>query len=106
MRPSRPYTPTRPFKRWSSAASARQVGVELTPEKLALPGLRFTTAFILSYDDSPLALIAYVDSKGAPVLFCIIANGSIERAGAHGKARGVFAGRLVARRAQFSGPRP
>ena len=42
-----------------------QVGVELTPEKLALPGLRFTTAFILSYDDSPLALIAYVDSEGA-----------------------------------------
>ena len=40
-----------------------QVGVELTPEKLALPGLRFTTGFILSYDGSPLALIAYVDSK-------------------------------------------
>jgi anti-sigma factor RsiW len=53
-----------------------QVGVELTPENLALPGLRFTTAFILSYDGSPLGLIAYVDSKGAPVLFCVIANGT------------------------------
>jgi anti-sigma factor RsiW len=66
-----------------------QVGVELTPEKLALPGLRFTTAFILSYDDSPLALIAYVDSNGAPVLFCIIANGASNVA-ARTEKRGEF----------------
>jgi anti-sigma factor RsiW len=66
-----------------------QVGVKLTPEKLALPGLRFTTAFILSYDDSPLALIAYVDSKGAPVLFCVIANGA-SNAPARTQKRGEF----------------
>jgi anti-sigma factor RsiW len=53
-----------------------QARIGLTPEKLALPGLRFTTAFILSYDGSPLALIAYVDPQGVPVLFCIIANGA------------------------------
>jgi anti-sigma factor RsiW len=52
------------------------VGVELTPDKVALPGLRFTTAFILSYDGSPLGEIAYVDATGAPVLFCVIANGA------------------------------
>ena len=51
-----------------SALSAR-VGVKLIPEKVALPGLRFTTAFILSYDGSPLGEIAYVDDTGAPVVF-------------------------------------
>jgi anti-sigma factor RsiW len=66
-----------------------QAGVELTPEKLALPGLRFTTGFILSYDGSPLALIAYVDSKGAPVLFCVIANGA-SNAPARTEKRGEF----------------
>jgi anti-sigma factor RsiW len=53
-----------------------QVGVELTPDKVALPGLRFTTSFILAYNGKPLGEIAYVDPKGMPVLFCIIANGA------------------------------
>jgi anti-sigma factor RsiW len=57
-------------------ALSGQVGVELTPDKVALPGLRFTTAFILSYNGSPLGEIAYVDATGAPVLFCVIANGA------------------------------
>jgi anti-sigma factor RsiW len=56
-----------------SAVGAR-VGANLTPETVALPGLRFTTAFMLSYGGSPLAVIAYVDPSGAPVLFCIHAN--------------------------------
>ena len=51
-----------------------EVGADLTPENVALPGLRFTTAFMLSYGDSPLGVIAYVDPSGAPVLLCILAN--------------------------------
>jgi anti-sigma factor RsiW len=51
-----------------------KVGASLTPENVALPGLRFATAFMLSYDGSPLAVIAYVDLSGAPVLLCILAN--------------------------------
>ena len=51
-----------------------RVGASLTPENVALPGLRFTTAFMLSYVDAPLAVIAYVDPSGAPVLLCILAN--------------------------------
>jgi anti-sigma factor RsiW len=51
-----------------------KVGADLTPENLALPGLRFTTAFMLSYAGHPLAVIAYVDPSGAPVLLCILAN--------------------------------
>jgi hypothetical protein len=50
------------------------VGVNLTPESVALPGLRFTAAFMLSYNGAPLGVVAYVDSSGAPVLLCIIAN--------------------------------
>ena len=56
-----------------SAVGAR-VGAKLTPETIALPGLRFTVAFMLSYKGSPLAVIAYVDAQGAPVLLCIIDN--------------------------------
>ena len=56
-----------------SAVRAR-VGGNLTPENVSLPGLRFTTAFMLSYGDSPLGVIAYVDPSGAPVLLCILAS--------------------------------
>jgi anti-sigma factor RsiW len=71
-----PLNPDASLQALELKALSAQVGVELTPDKLALPGLRFTTGFILSYDGSPLAEIAYVDPKGAPVLFCIIANGA------------------------------
>ena len=53
-----------------------RVGAHLTPESVALPDLRFTVAFMLAYDGSPLGAIAYVDKDGAPVMFCIIANGA------------------------------
>jgi anti-sigma factor RsiW len=45
--------------------------VQLTPDTLSMPGLLFKTAQLLSYDAAPLAEIVYVDSQGAPVLFCI-----------------------------------
>jgi anti-sigma factor RsiW len=51
------------------------VGVKLTPENVALPGLRFAVAFMLSFEGSPLGVIAYVDPSGAPVAFCVFANG-------------------------------
>ncbi len=56
-----------------SAVGAR-VGAHLTPESMALPGLRFTVAFMLSYRGSPLAAIAFVDAQGEPVLLCVIDN--------------------------------
>jgi anti-sigma factor RsiW len=84
-----PIHPDPPLQALELSGLSARVGVELTPEKLALPGLRFTTGFILSYDDSPLALIAYVDSNGAPVLFCIIANGA-SNAPARTQTRGEF----------------
>ena len=56
-----------------SALGAR-LGANLTPENVALPGLQFTMAFMLTYEGSPLGVIAYVDPSGAPVALCIIAN--------------------------------
>ena len=56
-----------------SAVGAR-VGAKLTPESVALPGLRFTVAFMLSYKSSPLAAIAFVDAQGEPVMLCVIDN--------------------------------
>jgi anti-sigma factor RsiW len=56
-----------------SAVGAR-VGANLTPENVTLPGLRFTSAFMLSYDGAPLGVVAYVDPSGEPILLCIIAN--------------------------------
>ena len=55
-------------------ALGTRVGANLTPENIALPGLRITVAFMLSFGGSPLGVIAYVDPSGAPVLLCIIAN--------------------------------
>ena len=55
-----------------------RVGAPLTPEGVALPGLRFASADILSYDGAPLGEIAYVDAHGSPVLFCVIANGGAD----------------------------
>jgi anti-sigma factor RsiW len=53
-----------------------RVGTHLTPDNVALKGLRFTVAFMLAYHGSPLGAIAYVDTAGEPVLLCIIANQS------------------------------
>jgi hypothetical protein len=54
------------------------VGVALTPEKVSLPGLRFESADLLSYEGAPLGEIAFVDAQGSPMLFCIIDNGGAD----------------------------
>ena len=59
-------------------AVGKKVGADLTPENAALPGLDFKAAFVLSYDGAPLAEIAYADPTGAPVLFCVTANGGAD----------------------------
>jgi anti-sigma factor RsiW len=61
-------------------AVGAMVGANLTPENVALPGLRFTWAFMLSYGGSPMGVLAYVDPSGAPVLLCILANGAPDAA--------------------------
>ena len=69
-----PLNPDASLQAIELSALGARVGVNLTPESVALPGLRFTAAFMLSYNGAPLGVVAYVDPSGAPVLLCIIAN--------------------------------
>jgi len=69
-----PLNPDASLQAIELRALGAKVGVNLTPESVALPGLRFTVAFMLTYEGSPLGVIAYVDPSGAPVALCIIAN--------------------------------
>jgi anti-sigma factor RsiW len=71
------FTPLKPDAQLQAielSALGARLGANLTPENVALPGLRFTTAFMLTYKGSPLGVIAYVDPSDAPVALCIIAD--------------------------------
>jgi anti-sigma factor RsiW len=73
------FSPLRPDATQQVAelqAVGATVGANLRPDNLVLPGLRFTYAFMLSYEGAPMGVIAYVDDSGAPVLLCILANGA------------------------------
>jgi anti-sigma factor RsiW len=69
-----PLHPDGPLQVVELDALGERVGANLTPEKIELPGLRFTVAFMLSFQGQPLGVIAYVDPQGSPVLLCIFAN--------------------------------
>jgi hypothetical protein len=69
-----PFNPDAAMQAAELSHVGAKVGTDLTPENVTLPGLRFTTAFMLSYGDSPLGVVAYVDPAGAPVLLCILVN--------------------------------
>jgi anti-sigma factor RsiW len=69
-----PLNPDASLQAIELRALGARVGVNLTPESVALPGLRFTVAFMLSYNGAPLGVVAYVDPSGEPVALCIIAN--------------------------------
>jgi anti-sigma factor RsiW len=69
-----PLNPNTSLQAIELSALGARVGVNLTPESVALPGLRFTVAFMLSYNGAPLGVVAFVDPSGEPILLCIIAN--------------------------------
>ncbi len=69
-----PLHPDAPLQALELSALGAKVGANLTAENIALPDLRFTVAFMLAYEGSPLGVIAYVDPSGAPVLLCIFAD--------------------------------
>ena len=69
-----PFKPDAAMQATELSAVGAKVGANLTPENVTLPGLRFTTAFMLSYEGAPLGVIAYVDPSGEPVLLCILAD--------------------------------
>jgi anti-sigma factor RsiW len=69
-----PLNPDAALQAQELSAVRAKVGGNLTPDTIALPGLRFATAFMLSHGGHPLGVIAYVDPTGAPVLLCVLAN--------------------------------
>jgi anti-sigma factor RsiW len=71
-------SPDRPVETFELSAVGKKVGADLTPDNVKMPGLDFKIAFDLSYDGAPLGEIGYVDSTGAPVLFCVIANKEVD----------------------------
>jgi anti-sigma factor RsiW len=73
-----PLKPDASLEALELAAVGARVGAKLTPDDVALPGLRFTVAFMLAFDGWPLGAIAFVDPQGSPVLLCITANGEAD----------------------------
>jgi anti-sigma factor RsiW len=57
-----------------------KLGIDLAPERTKIDGLAFKEAILLAYDGAPLGQLAYGDSQGAPVLFCIIADARTDAA--------------------------
>ncbi|QRM43001.1 anti-sigma factor [Rhizobium sp. BG4] len=49
-----------------------KLGLNLSPEAVALPGVDFKRAQLLEYDDHPLAQIAYLDPETGPMALCIV----------------------------------
>jgi anti-sigma factor RsiW len=52
-----------------------RLGVKLSAASVALPGMTFKRAQMLSYNGTPLGQVAYVDEADRPAAFCIIRNG-------------------------------
>jgi anti-sigma factor RsiW len=51
-----------------------KLGLSLSPEAVALPGIDFKRAQLLQYDGKPLAQIAYLDPETGPMALCIVAS--------------------------------
>jgi anti-sigma factor RsiW len=49
-----------------------KIGLSLSPEAIALPGVDFRHALLLEYDDEPLAQLAYLDPEDGPMALCIV----------------------------------
>ncbi|MBB3592423.1 anti-sigma factor RsiW [Rhizobium sp. BK529] len=50
------------------------LGLQLSPEQIAVQDIDFKRAQILQYDGKPLAQIAYLDPKTGPMALCIVAS--------------------------------
>jgi anti-sigma factor RsiW len=61
------------------AAVGGKLAIDLTVDKVNLPGLALKRSQIFTLDGKPLAQIAYLTPDG-PLAFCIIADGTAERA--------------------------
>jgi anti-sigma factor RsiW len=65
------------------------LGIDLTPESVALPGLDLKGAILFHYDGKPLGQVSYLSSEYGPVAFCIIRNGRPDAPPAFEERRGL-----------------
>ena len=91
------YTPET-FANWNPGAAEEagavgaleaKIGGGLTPERLAIEGLRFKGAVLFAYDGAPLGQIAFAGADGVPVIFCVIKNASADAAPATREREGL-----------------
>jgi anti-sigma factor RsiW len=57
------------------AVVGARLGLPLTPESVALPGVDFRRAQVLQYDGKPLAQIVYLDPETGPMALCLVLAG-------------------------------
>lgn len=57
-----------------------KLGLSLSPEAVALPGIDFKRALLLQYDSKPLAQIAYIDPETGPMALCIVRSDAVPKA--------------------------
>lgn len=61
------------------AGVGKKIGIDLSLDKVSLPGLNLKGAILFAYRDMPLAQIAYLSKDDGPMAFCIIANGAADQ---------------------------
>lgn len=66
-----------------------RLGLNLAPEKLALPRAEFKRAQILEYDGAPIAQITYLDPARGPLALCVTRSNSGSRHFAHERRHGM-----------------
>ncbi|OWV85327.1 Fis family transcriptional regulator [Rhizobium sp. N122] len=64
--------PERDVQAAQLASLDEKLGLSLSPEAVALPGIDFKRALLLQYDGKPLAQIAYLDPETGPMALCIV----------------------------------
>jgi len=57
------------------ASVGKSVKIDLSPERLALPGQELRRIELYHYDNAPLVEIAYLDPENGPMAFCVMARG-------------------------------
>ena len=65
------------------------LGVDLTPDGVALPGLDLRGALLFQYDGKPLGQVSYLSTEHGPVALCIIRNGKPDAPPAFEERRGL-----------------
>jgi anti-sigma factor RsiW len=61
------------------AAVGKPLGLTLTPDNVALPGLTLKGPVLFKFRDMPLAQVGYLSKNYGPVAFCMIVNGQPDK---------------------------